>query len=52
MDGITAVDHFSFGKAKKCTKACYNTFQAEDDEGKKVGRKMQWIFIDLLSNNF
>lgn len=35
MDAITLVDHLSFGKAKKCTKACYDKFQAEDDEGKK-----------------
>lgn len=47
MDAITPVDRFSLGKDKKCTKICYNKFQAKDDKGKKVGRKMQWVFIDL-----
>lgn len=49
MDAIPPVDHFSFGKDKKCRKTCYNKlkFQAEDDGGKTVGRKMQWVFIDL-----
>lgn len=36
MDAVPPVDHFSFGKDKKCRKTCYNKlkFQAEDDGGK------------------